>query len=145
MENSLSILQELEQTGKYVFHGSGSHIEIFEPRQAHNHINGVDVPDGEPAIFASSKLNYAIFMAIINKKNCPNGYRSSSNGREFKATKETLEQLTSNASGYVYVFNASDFKERINGEEECVRHESIKPLYMYEVHVSEMQFPIIEL
>ncbi|MDB5260488.1 MAG: hypothetical protein JWN37_719 [Candidatus Nomurabacteria bacterium] len=135
----------MEQTDKYVFHGSGSEIEIFEPQQAYTRVDGVDIPDGDPAIFASSKLNYAIFMAIINMKNCPKGYRSSSDGREFKATAETLKQLTPGANGFVYVFNKSDFKERANGEEESMRHESIKPLFSYKVTFSDIDFPIHQL
>jgi hypothetical protein len=145
MESPLSVLREMEKTGEYVFHGSSSEVEVFEPRQAYNRIDEVDVPDGRPAIFASSKLNYALFMAIVNKKNCPKGFRSSSNGREFKATRETLEQLTSQAHGFVYVFNKTDFVERGNGEEECVRHESIKPLFSYSVHFSDIDFPIQEI
>lgn len=145
MQNSLESLQELERKGGYVFHGSPFKIEIFEPRQAFNWVNGVGVPDGAPAIFASSVLNYAIFMAIVNKENCRLGSRSSSNGKVFKATKETLEQLTPEAGGYVYVFKKSDFKERTNGEEECVRYEPIQPLHSYRLTFCDITFPIAEL
>lgn len=109
-------LLSLEKSDNYVFHGSGLVIEEFEPRQAHNYIDGKQVPDGEPAIFASSKAEYAIFMGIINKENCPKG-RESRVGEygediRFMATKDTLSQIEDTTSGWVYVFNKSDFSQR---------------------------------
>lgn len=144
-ESYLNKLKEIENSGDYVFHGSPFEIEIFEPRQAYNTADEVEVPDGEPAVFASQKLDYAIFMAIINIKNCPRGYRSSSNGKIFKATKKTLEQITQDSDGFVYVFNKDDFLERSNGEEECVSYKPVKPLYKYPVSFSDITFEILEL
>ncbi len=113
-------LLELEQTGKYFFHGSPNEVEIFEPRQSHNDINGVLVKDGDPAISASPAADYAIFMAIFNLKNMPKGLTARTDTKaqsektenfelSFTATKETLNQLNEKASGWVYVFNREDF------------------------------------
>jgi|SRR3989344_6858131 len=113
-------LLELEKTGKYFFHGSPSEVEVFEPRQSHNTIDGVQIKDGDPAVSASPAIDYAIFMAIINSKNCSQGSSSStsthSNNREsdqftlsFHVTENTWKQLNENASGWVYVFNREDF------------------------------------
>lgn len=114
------LLHELESTGQYVFHGSGSDIEELEPRQAHNFTPEGKIPDGEPAIFASDIADYAIFMAIINKENCLKGARSRVNthhtneGRSlsYSVTQETFNQLTDTAHGIVYVFNKEDFVQR---------------------------------
>jgi len=110
-------LKNLEKQDKYVFHGSENIIEAFEPGQAYTIVNGKQIPDGKPAVFASPFIDYAIFMAIINKTNCPKGLRSgcawNGNKLKFTATKETLEQLSKNSRGYVYIFNKSDFKEKV--------------------------------
>ena len=69
-------LKKFEKSGEYVFHGSENLVEEFEPMQAYTMKNWKQIPDGKPAVFASPFLDYAIFMAIINKKNCPKGFRS---------------------------------------------------------------------
>ena len=132
-------LKNLEKQDKYVFHGSENIIKIFEPRQAYTIVNGKQIPDGKPAIFSSPFVDYAIFMAIINKANCPKGLRSGcawyNNKFKFTATKETLEQLSKDSKGYVYVFNKSDFKERSISE--WVSYKEVKPVKMIEVRWSD--------
>lgn len=123
-------LLALESEDKYVFHGSENpDLDMLEPRQGFDYINGVHEPDGDPAVFASNKADYAILMAIINKKNCPNGYSSSagavSNEKgeivlELTATRDAVEQLTDDSFGYVYVFNRDDFELRENKRAEFV-------------------------
>ncbi len=76
MKNVREKLQTLESSDKYVFHGSGYQIENFEVRQAYNYRNGEQIPDGEPAIYASHSMLYAWFMAIINDINCPHDFHS---------------------------------------------------------------------
>lgn len=115
-------LKDLETEGRYVFHGSDNqNIDEFEPRQSYNHNNdGTKEKDGDPAVFASDRADYAIFMALINKKNCPKGFKSAaasriSNGEvslTLKATQSTLDQLDDSAEGYVYVFDKSLFEQR---------------------------------
>lgn len=140
-------LSELEKEDKYVFHGSESLINEFEPRQAHTIIEGQRMPDGKPAVFASPFAEYAVFMAIINKTNCPKGLRSgcsySNRGLEFTATKTTLEQLNEQSKGFVYIFNRSDFKQK-NGSE-WVSYKKVKPLRFIEVHFSDLHSPIVEI
>ncbi len=117
------ILKNLEAEDKYVFHGSENpDIDELEPRQGYNHKDdGTKEEDGEPAVFASDRADYAILMALINKKNCPKGYHSSAgsvsqaNGEvhlELKASKDSVEQLDEDSSGYVYVFDKSVFQQR---------------------------------
>jgi hypothetical protein len=129
MSPELQELKKLESAEQYLFHGSGSVIDEFEPRQAHNYIAGEQIPDGEPAVFASPFADYAIFMALINKMNCPNGFHSASgfqNGElTFQATKETLDQLDDSAIGYVYVFSRDNFTKRNDSEWVC--KQKVKP------------------
>ncbi len=123
-------LSSLEKTGLYVFHGSGVLIEEFEPRQAHDFIDGKNIPDGEPAIFASQFADYAIFMALMNETNCPKGFHASSGMTDgvfhFRATQVTLDQLTAAAQGYVYVFDRAHFKQRNQFEWRAL--EKVKPV-----------------
>ncbi len=130
----------------YVFHGSGNVIKEFEPRQAHTIVDSKKIPDGEPAIFASTFLDYAIFMALFNKENCPNGYQAgvSYNGVSFTYTaiQKTLEQVSENTKGYVYVFNRSDFTRRNNSE--WVSYKKVKPILSFEVSRGDFK-PAIEI
>jgi hypothetical protein len=130
--SNLEELRELESSGRYVFHGSGEKIEEFEPRQAHNYRNGEKIPDGEPAVFASDILDYAIFMALINKSNLPQGYTagvSNKNGiLEFSVSKEVSEKITNEFKGFVYVFLKNDFERKENSSEYLCK-KKIKPIY----------------
>lgn len=131
-------LLELEKTGKYFFHGSDKDIEVFEPRQSHNDIKGVRVPDGDPAVSASPVIDYAIFMAIFSRKNLPKNFTSkvdtsadSEFAKTFKlsfsATKHSLDQLTDEASGWVYVFKKEDFPFQ-KGPSEYRSHTHVTPI-----------------
>lgn len=137
-------LRELESKGVYLFHGSGSIVEEFEPKQAHTMINGQYTPDGEPAIFASPFLDYAIFVALINMNNCPRGFRFGTSYEDgelkFRATQETLDQVNESSRGYVYVFNRSDFVER--NPDEWVSYRKLRPLERVEVSWLDFKHPV---
>ena len=114
-------LLELEKTRKYLFHGSPDpQVEEFEPRQGYTVRDGMREPDEFPAIFASSRADYAILMAIINITNCPAGSQSGLGKKSpdrgapwrFWASEKTHVQLTDESSGVVYVFNREDFDQR---------------------------------
>ncbi|HEV8666525.1 MAG TPA: hypothetical protein VN665_01595 [Candidatus Paceibacterota bacterium] len=151
MRNSIETLSpaklqllKLEEEGETVFHGSGEDLESLEPRQAIDTERG---PDGEPAVFASSKADYAIFMAIINLRNCPRGARSNSGASfdehgeatlRFGATKDTLDQLTDSAEGWVYVFDKNKFKPKEKDTVEFVTHEPIIPLQKIKVTKADL-------
>lgn len=147
MKSKNKELSKLEKENKYIFHGSEGLINEFEPRQAHTIIEGQRVPDGKPAVFASPFASYATFMAIINKTNCPKGLRSgcsySNRGLEFTATKATLEQLSEESKGYVYVFDRSDFEQK--NASEWVSYKKVKPLRFIEVTFSDLPSPITEI
>lgn len=133
-------LIELEKEDKYLFHGSGLQIEHFKPQQAYTIVNDKKIPDGEPAIFTSPFIDYAIFMSLINTENCPKGFRSGvSYNKElitFRATKKTIEQLTPEKRGYVYVFSKNDFTQR--NHTEWVSYREVNPIYC--IIVSPLDF-----
>lgn len=90
------------------------------------------IPDGPPAVFASDKAEYAIFMALVHSRNCPQGYQASSgteNGRLiFRTTQETFAQLGEDARGFVYVLDKNDFTLRDHGGVEYASAVPVKPL-----------------
>ena len=133
------ILKKLESEGKYVFHGSedGS-LKTLEPRQAYTFKGKEEVPDGKPAVHASPFTDVAIFMAIINKRNCPKGFSSGFNKTSFvlHASKETLEQLNEGSVGYVYVFSKDEFVFR--NDTEVVSYTEVTPLKIVEVKKEDL-------
>ncbi len=137
-------LELLQLDEQFLFHGSGLKILELEPRQANTVIDGVNTPDGEPAVYASEFIDYAIFMALINKQNCPTSTRSSCSFESgqliFGATQETLDQLSENAVGYVHVLHRSTFNER--GTSEWYSTEIQKPHEIIEVSRAHLTAPI---
>jgi hypothetical protein len=143
------ILKQLEALGTYVFHGSDNpNIEEMEPRQGYNHKDdGTIEKDGEPAVFASDRVDYAIFMALINSKNCPDGYRSSADSirnakgeveLRLSTTQNGIDQLNEKSEGYVYVFHKSLFEQRSRKTEFI----SLLPVkYVYKIKVLKEDLP----
>lgn len=138
-------LLKLEKEGWYVFHGSGVDVDTLEPRQAMDIVRG---KEGDPAVFASDKADYAIFMAIVNKQNCPQGALShaGSNTHEdgsielvFGMSKATNEQLKDSASGFVYVFDKTGFVHRGKEWVEFMSYTPIKPLR--KIRVTKQDLP----
>lgn len=147
MSEAKQKLLELELTGKFVFHGSDADVSEFDPRQAHNNIEGRQIPDGDPAVFASSIVDYAIFMAIVNKTNCPDGYRAQASTHAgsitFRAEEKALNQLKDTSSGFVYVFDKNNFKRREVGSFEYVSSSQVKPLER--IRVTKDDLPKVEI
>ncbi len=143
---TLEKLKKLEKSGEYLFHGSDTDIERFEPKQAHTIKGGKKFLDGKPAVFASPHADYAIFMAIVNKKNFPKGYRArvdfDGDPLLFFATKDTLAQMTGNEQGFVYVFTKEDFEERNHAE--FVSYKEVVPLMKIRVYRKDF-LPSIEV
>src|SRR3989344_7837128 len=141
-------LIELEKSEQYVFHGSGYDLAELEPRQAIDLKKG---KDGPPAVFASTKVDYAIFMAIINRVNVPKGARSNAGATshddgsiemKFKTTKAVLDSLQETAHGYVYVFYRSDFKQRGKGGVEFVSYIPTQWIDVVPVRRGDLPSPI---
>lgn len=128
------ILLDMESEGCYLFHGTRADVELLEPRQAIDRKRG---PDGAPAIFASPAADYAIFHAIINSGNFPDGITSQSGANsdddgsfelEFKLPKDALKTLPDSASGWVYVFKKEDFESIEGRPAEYKSHVAVRPV-----------------
>ena len=67
--SSRQLLEKLEAEDKYVFHGSENPgLKFLEPRQAYTIVNRLKENDDKPAVHASSNIDIAIFMGMINQK-----------------------------------------------------------------------------
>ena len=147
-------LLELESEGKWVFHGSENpDLDHLEPRQGFNYRNGIQEPDGEPAVFTSNRADYAILMALINKHNCPKGYASSAGTVDnetgeivlkLKARKDAVEQLTDDSCGYVYIFDKDLFVPREDRRVEFVSNVSVTSANKIKVTKKDLP-PYIEI
>ena len=126
-------LEFLQNTGEYVFHGSWQRLDEIEPVQAYSH----DELDGEPAVCTTSNHDVSIFRSLVNTPKCVSEIRSAGWSNEtgefiFTATKTAMESAEDvDATGYVHVFNKSDF-ERYRGMEYRT-NEKIRPLFIVEV------------
>lgn len=138
-------LRKLESEGVWVFHGSGKRLEALEPKQAINSSTGKPLEDGAPAVFASPSADLAIFMALVNKHNAPEGAHSAfstfaDGSAKFKATPETMSQIK-NARGYVYVLKKDGFIEKTKLE--SISENSVEPEKVIEV--TDKDLPQVEI
>lgn len=143
---SRQILEIFELENKYIFHGSKmTDLEVLVPHQANNYINGVNVPDGDPAVFGTTSVDYAILMALINIKNCPKGYRAGAevHNKENKmtlnlrATKGSIEQLNTDSSGWVYIFERSLFSQ-VGESLDYISKQSVVPIEKIVVYKTDL-------
>lgn len=141
-------LKKLEKEGKYLFHGTDTKIYgLFQPRQAYTFIDGKEEKDGEPAVYATPILDIAIFMAVVNSKNAPVNFHSRFNkdnkGVNLLMNKDTKDQISSDSSGYVYIFNKDDFKEK--NPIEYFSNNEVKPINYAEVKFGDIGIGITVL
>lgn len=130
-------LRELEATGSYVFHGTNADAEELEPRQSIDIVTG---PDDEPGIHASQVADYAIFMAVA----APLGHSRSgatesddSLVMNYGVEKSTMDRMTDQTTGWVYVFDKKDFKQR--RPVEWISTTPVKPIF--KIKVSKRDLP----
>ncbi|HEY9755504.1 MAG TPA: hypothetical protein V6C97_10105 [Oculatellaceae cyanobacterium] len=138
MKSRLLELIELERHGSYVFHGSGKSHKQLEPRQAYTVVDGQSVKDGDPAIFASELVDYAIFMALIGVnwiKGCRASCNFENNRLIFGANQLTIEQLTDSTIGFVHVLERRKFEPR--GGIEWLCKSVVKPSQVLQVSVDD--------
>jgi len=118
------ILQYLEKTGEYVFHGSSvPDISELEVRQPYDWKNGVKKEDGAPSVVATPYADIAIFRALAYKDHTSFGM----NGHElhFGASRKAFEEARQSV-GYVYVFKKIHFFPR-QGDEQNMEWRSLLP------------------
>ncbi len=134
-------LHKLEQSSEFVFHGSPHLLQTLEPRQAQT-IKDKEVGmvnDGEPSVVTSPFADVAIFRSVINNTNIVNSYHSGfsykNNVLSFTTNDETWEQAK-DCTGYVYVFNKSDFEQR--SPMEYRSNKAVEPIQTIEVRFEDL-------
>lgn len=150
MSQNKEKLKKLEETGKYLFHGSPiGNIEKLEPRQALHYV-GKNKPifDGEPSVAAAPDSETAIFMAVINSKNVhlsnlSSGFYSENNKMHFTVSSQKVLDEIKNKKGYVYVFEKTFFEPYSrNGNaterSEWRAYQDVKPVEVIEVDSGDL-------
>ena len=129
-------LKELEDSGNYLFHGSPNQIETFEPRQAYTDVDAVSVPDGEPAVFASTEIETPIFRSIFHESRFASlqgsfelGFSNGEEGHTYIHANQAAIDACQDKAGYVYVFKRDDFSQRSGTE--WVAYEKVKPIAFF--------------
>lgn len=129
-------LLQLEAENKFIFHGTDAETDVIHPRQAVDSTRG---PVGDPAIYGSAIAETAIFYAIMKARNFSNGSVTSCESShvnpdtgevtsEYRISKEDFKQLNNDASGYVYIFNKSEFAPAGKMSPEHSRDKAIQPI-----------------
>lgn len=132
-------LRELESTGSYVFHGTGANVGELQPQQAVDTMTG---PDDEPGIHASQVADYAIFMAVAaplghSRSGATVSDESSTPIMDYRVEKAIMDRLTDDTSGWVYVFNKKDFRQR--RPVEWISNKPVRPIA--KIKVSKRDLP----
>jgi hypothetical protein len=152
MSGRVKLLQ-LEQEGNYLFHGSpDGDIQVLEPKQG-KHVPDLSKPDevildGKPAVSTTPYVDFAIFRAIINKKNIPipfiSGFGFKNGKKEFHVSKKEALEIAKNKKGFVYVFTKDDFEPYQRGEGinltqmEWRSYKEVKPVGVIEVTYEDL-------
>lgn len=143
--STLHRLRSLEQSGLYLFHGSGERIDTLEPRQAVSQGKS----DGEPAVCAAYDPDTAIYMALMDSarkvvlasgQSCRTGYSRNKDAYRFYATKNITDAVRS-ASGWVHVISRNGFTTYYEGTE-MRRISPVDPLEAVQVQFEDFGFTI---
>ncbi|MFA6536927.1 MAG: hypothetical protein WCT18_00835 [Patescibacteria group bacterium] len=134
-------LLRMQESGKYVFHGSPIELPKLSPLQAYrrNKETGEMEKDGEPAVFATQFADIAIFRSLINQKDVigptsssfgvdDNGFYSSATANLYEAAKKKI--------GKIYVFEKSKFGDIVGME--CRSTEEVEPLEVIDVYFDDL-------
>ena len=146
-------LKKLEEAGEYLFHGSPDEIDVLEPRQPYIFDKNVDrmVPDGEMAVVASPYFEIALFRAVVNNKNTPDGHSSGfgydekTKKIELRMSENTFKQLQ-NKVGYVYVLDKKYFSPRDPNRPKMMEWRAtgrVKPIQIVKVAFQDLSKDIV--
>lgn len=144
---TLKHLRELEQSGKYLFHGSLKRIDTLEPRQPYSH----RLPDGSPSVCASNDLDTAIFMALFRGSQnlirgvatrC--GYSHNNGERYFYATLPLIKAVR-DVTAYIHVVHIEGFIKYKNNESELRATHPVIPVEIIPVTIRDFDHPVDEI
>lgn len=132
-------IDKLAKSGRYLFHGSPTSMEVIEPRQAYNDSR----PDGPMAVVATPYYQLAIFRAIIlaTKESVePGKYKSGfsfdNDQLSFRASRETLAATRSGITGFVYVLDKDNFQKHSSMEYRTSA--PVRPFKTFEVGANDL-------
>jgi len=139
-ENKKRLL-ELEESNKFVFHGSYSDLSMLHPKQGYNLNKNTNVmeKDGDPAVFATNFSEIAIFRSLINKQNIKGpscSYFGIKKGHLYFAATQNLINAAKNKTGKIYVLNKNKFQPRNNIE--VVSYQPVPPIEVVEVDFNDL-------
>ncbi|MEI6650098.1 MAG: hypothetical protein WCL23_01540 [Candidatus Moraniibacteriota bacterium] len=131
-------LLSLEKEGKYVFHGSYERVEALEPHQAcgYDEETGRHENDGEPAVFASTYADCAIFRSLIHGKEFENKTGIDDHDQLHFTAGQILMERAKDKIGYVYVLDKRKFGD-FRGMD-CRSPETVHPIEVIEVTFSDL-------
>lgn len=145
--SSKESLLALANSGEYLFHGSPSEVEVFEPRQAYTDIDGVRKADGEPAVFASTEIETPLFRSIFHESTFEGlegdyelGFSNSDDGTQKIHANEAAIDVCKERRGYVYVFKKEDFRLLVNTE--WVTETNVRPVAVFHSCFGDIGLPI---
>lgn len=121
-------LSRLEETGRYLFHGSPHDIDIIEPRKATD-ISG-DPWRNDTAVYANSNAALSIQRAILPPRDQIEGKWTVSSGTDPENSTIPLLVISDNIhlqSGVVYVLDRQGFERSATGSQWKSKN-SVKPL-----------------
>lgn len=139
-ENRKKLLA-LEETGRFVFHGSPDVLSILEPRQAtnYNEETGENEEHGGPAVCATTSADVAIFRALINESgvigDLTSKFGMNDDGLHFSASQNLIDQARLKI-GKVYVLDKQKFSHFEGMEERS--GEAVVPVEIVEVSFADL-------
>lgn len=109
------LLQQLERTGKFVFHGSPTLLTELKPQQQKNYSakKKALVHDGRPAICATPFADVATFRSLVRQ-----GWTSfgTKNGQVMYGASALALNRAKTATGWVYILTKQKFHKRTSFE-----------------------------
>lgn len=140
-------LKELESSGQYLFHGTPSVVDEFEPRQAYTDVDEKPVRDGEPAVFASSEIETPLFCSIVNKAHFEGaegelevGFSNHEDTSDYAHANQATLDACRDKTGVVHVFKKDGFVFR--GNHEWTADKPVKPVAIFESTFDDIDMPI---
>lgn len=138
-------LKKLEETGKYLFHGSALRLDELEPRQSKtlSKTENKMVNDGEAAVAATPYIDIAIFSATVKQMPGRSSFTAkvTKNGiiLEFEAQRHAMEEAKK-AKGYVHVVLKENFSPKTGHPQEMDWRSAskIKPVKIFEVGFEDL-------
>lgn len=129
------LLNQLEKTGRFVFHGSPRQLQKLEPQQQKNfdYERGRLLNDGKPAVCATQIAEVAIFRALVHQ-----GWTSfgSRDGKIIFGASAIALRKAKTRHGYVHLLRKKSFRKHSPYELRSSR--SVRPVRIITVSFKDL-------